>query len=223
MAHLEKNLVCFIIEFKIIRWKKRGILWIRKMIAIWPIYKSCRMLRFCILELMGDTQDSLFMIEHGAAYQPFIFDNGEYYRLFTSMFLHFGADHLMNNMLVLGVTGFRLENMLGSVRFAVLYLGSGLCSSLFSLYEKLGSTDLSVTAGASGSVFGVVGGLLAWVLCNRGKAGGLTAKGLLGMAALSLYFGFTSSGVDNWGHIGGLIGGFSLGCIYGIASKIRNH
>ncbi|MCI8634659.1 MAG: rhomboid family intramembrane serine protease [Eubacterium sp.] len=196
---------------------------LQKLPYVTILFIAANVIIWLILELMGDTQDSLFMIEHGAAYQPFIFDNGEYYRLFTSMFLHFGADHLMNNMLVLGVTGFRLENMLGSVRFAVLYLGSGLCSSLFSLYEKLGSTDLSVTAGASGAVFGVVGGLLAWVLCNRGKAGGLTAKGLLGMAALSLYFGFTSSGVDNWGHIGGLIGGFSLGCIYGIASKIRNH
>ena len=176
---------------------------LQKLPYVTILFIAANVIIWLILELMGDTQDSLFMIEHGAAYQPFIFDNGEYYRLFTSMFLHFGADHLMNNMLVLGVTG--------------------LCSSLFSLYEKLGSTDLSVTAGASGAVFGVVGGLLAWVLCNRGKAGGLTAKGLLGMAALSLYFGFTSSGVDNWGHIGGLIGGFSLGCIYGIASKIRNH
>ena len=178
---------------------------------------------FFALTLQGMTEDGTFLLEHGAMFVPKVVEDGEYYRLFTSMFLHFGFDHLMNNMLVLGVTGFRLENMLGSVRFAVLYLGSGLCSSLFSLYEKLGSTDLSVTAGASGAVFGVVGGLLAWALCNRGKAGGLTAKGLLGMAALSLYFGFTSSGVDNWGHIGGLIGGFSLGCIYGIASKIRNH
>ena len=83
-------------------------------------------LNVCIwiyLEWIGDTLDSEFMIRHGASYAPFIEENGEYWRLFTCMFLHFGADHLINNMLLLGVCGYRLEYVMGSVCF-----GSKNCS-----------------------------------------------------------------------------------------------
>ena len=69
------------------------------------LFIIANILIWLILEIMGDTQDSYFMIEHGAAYEPLIHAGGEFYRLFTCMFLHFGADHLMNNMLVLGVAG----------------------------------------------------------------------------------------------------------------------
>lgn len=175
-----------------------------------------------ILELMGDTQDSYFMIAHGAAYEPLITKGGEFYRLFTCMFLHFGADHLMNNMLVLGVTGMRLESVLGSVRFAALYLCAGLGGSLLSLYHELGSGQPAVSAGASGAVFGVIGALLAWAVWHKGKVGTLTAKGLLGMAALSLYYGFSTSGVDNWGHIGGMAGGIALGSVFAVSSIIAD-
>ena len=99
-----------------------------------------------ILELIGDTQDALFMLEHGASYLPYIVEQGEYWRLVSSMFLHFGADHLMNNMLILGVTGYRLEKVLGSVRFGFLYLGSGLCAGLLSMYKEFGASEHAVFA-----------------------------------------------------------------------------
>ena len=187
------------------------------------LFIIANILIWLILEIMGDTQDSYFMIEHGAAYEPLIHAGGEFYRLFTCMFLHFGADHLMNNMLVLGVAGMRLEGVLGSVRFAVLYLCAGLCGSLLSLYAEWGAAEHAVSAGASGAVFGVIGGLLAWAVWHRGKIGNLTARGLLGMAAFSLYYGFTTTGVDNWRHIGGIAGGVLIGSIFALASKICKH
>ncbi len=172
-----------------------------------------------VLELLGDTQSAGFLAEHGAVYVSAVAYGKEYYRLVTCMFLHFGAEHLMNNMLLLGVIGNRLESVLGSVCFGFLYLLSGLCGSLLSFYMDLDETDLVVSAGASGAVFGIIGGLLAYALLNKGKVEGLTAKGIFGMAALSLYFGFSASGVDNWGHSGGILGGFLLGCILTILRK----
>ncbi len=172
------------------------------------------------MEITGDTQDVWFMLEHGAAYTPAIMAGGEAWRLFTSMFLHFGADHLVNNMLILGLMGLRLEHTLGSVRFALLYLFSGLCGNLLSLYQELAAEDFAVSAGASGAVFGVIGGLIAWAVFHRGRVEGLTTRGLFGMAALSLYYGFSTAGVDNWGHIGGILGGFLLGSIFSIISKV---
>ena len=172
------------------------------------------------MEITGDTQDVWFMFEHGASYTPAIMESKEQWRLFTSMFLHFGAEHLINNMLILGLMGLRLENTLGSIRFAILYLGSGLCGNLLSLYQELLTDDFAVSAGASGAVFGVIGGLIAWAVFHKGRVEGLTTKGLFGMAALSLYYGFSTAGVDNWGHIGGMIGGILLGSVFAICSKI---
>ena len=166
-----------------------------------------------VLEWMGDTQDSQFILGHGAAYLPLIVEEGEWWRLLLCMFLHFGADHLVNNMLMLGIMGMRLECVLGSVRFGILYLLSGLCGSMLSLYEEMHMAEYAVSAGASGAVFGVVGGLLACAVLNKGKIEGLTVRGLLFMAALSLYYGFSTAGVDNAGHIGGLLGGILLGII----------
>lgn len=171
------------------------------------------------MEVIGDTQDVRFMMAYGAAYTPAIVEGGERFRLLTSMFLHFGADHLVNNMLILGLMGLRLEHTLGSVRFLILYLASGMCGNLLSLFQETATGEFAVSAGASGAVFGVIGGLIAWAVFHRGRVEGLTTKGLLGMAALSLYYGFSTAGVDNWGHIGGILGGFLLGGIYSICSK----
>lgn len=101
----------------------------------------------------------------------------------------------------------------------MLYILSGLCGSFLSLYQEVRTGEFAVSAGASGAVFGIVGALIAWALWHKGKVEGLSVRGLLGMAALSLYYGFTSADVDNWGHIGGLLGGFLLGCIVSLISK----
>lgn len=187
------------------------------------LFMGINILVWLVLELAGDTTDSVYMLEHGAAYPPYILEYGEWWRLFSCMFLHFGAEHLVNNMLMLGVTGSRLEHVIGSIQFAILYLFSGVCGSFFSFYQEVRSMDPAVSAGASGAVFGIVGALIAWAVWNRGRVEGLTTKGLLGMAALSLYYGFSTAGVDNWGHIGGLAGGFLAGCIAAVFSKSRRY
>jgi rhomboid protease GluP len=70
------------------------------------------------------------------------------------------------------------------------------------------SGDYAVSAGASGAVFGIFGGLLWVVIRNKGKYADLNTKGILFMIVLCLYYGISTAGVDNWGHIGGLLTGF---------------
>ena len=77
---------------------------------------------FIAVELTGTSQDAWHVLNYGAAYTPYIVEKGEVYRLFTSMFLHFGIEHLVNNMLVLFVLGSRLEQVIGKIR---------LCLSIF--------------------------------------------------------------------------------------------
>ncbi len=192
----------------------------KKIPIVTVVLISLNILVWIVLEMIGDTGDGMFMLEHGAAFFPLIVYEREWWRLFTCMFLHFGSEHLCNNMLMLGLMGMRLEHVLGSVRFGILYILSGLAGSLLSMYQEMDVTDFSVSAGASGAVFGVVGGLIAWAILHKGKVEGLTTKGLLFMAALSLYYGFSAEGVDNWGHIGGLLLGLLLGCVFAIFSKV---
>ena len=105
---------------------------------------------FLVSDLTGYSQDVMHMLDLGAAYTPLITEGGEVYRLFTSMFLHFGIAHLLNNMLVLFVLGSRLERAAGKIRFLVIYLLGGVAGNVISLLLELDRGDYSVSAGASG-------------------------------------------------------------------------
>lgn len=166
---------------------------------------------WCILELIGDTQDAGTILKYGGIY-PGLFLEGEWYRLFTAMFLHFGAEHLANNMILLAAAGGRLEAAVGPIRYLIIYIGSGLAGNLLSFYISLQTGDYAVSAGASGAVFGMIGGLVWVAVRNKGKFEGLTTKGLLFMIALCMYYGITTAGIDNWAHAGGAVGGLLL-CI----------
>lgn len=165
---------------------------------------------FFILTMFGDTEDAVFMLQHGAMYEPNIIEGHEYYRIFTCLFLHFGITHLLNNMVLLGALGWNLELEIGKVRFVIIYFASGIIGNIVSLFYDLTLEQPAVSAGASGAIFGLMGALLYVVIANRGRLGRLSGRGMLVMVILSLYFGLTSTGVDNLAHIGGLVSGFML-------------
>lgn len=165
---------------------------------------------FFVLSLGGMTEDGLYMLEHGAVYAPYVIEYKEYYRLFTSMFLHFGFTHLMNNMVTLGVMGMNLEPVIGKVRFLIIYILSGLGGSLLSLLYEVRTEEYSISAGASGAIFGLTGALLCLAILNRGRIGNVTKQGMIFMIAVSLYLGFAEEGVDNLAHIGGLLTGIII-------------
>lgn len=166
---------------------------------------------WCMLELLGDTLDGGFIVKYGGMHPELVL-RGEWYRLFTAMFLHFGAEHLANNMILLAAVGGKLEAAVGPVRYLIIYCGSGLAGNMLSCYMMMRTGDIAVCAGASGAVFGMIGGLVWAAVRNKGKFEGLTTRGLLFMIALCLYYGITTAGVDNWAHVGGAFGGFFL-CI----------
>ena len=134
---------------------------------------------FLVLSFQGMTEDGIFMFHHGAMYVPSMLEEGEYYRLFTSMFLHFGFEHLMNNMFILGVIGWNLELEIGKWKYLAVYR-------------------------------------------NRGRIGNISSRGLAFMVLCSLYLGFTSKGVDNSAHIGGVISGILLAAILYHKKKYPN-
>ena len=189
---------------------------------------ALNVLAFLYLEIAGSSEDAYFMYTKGAMLAPAVLEGGQYYRLFTalcmhfengqwyriltSMFMHFGINHLINNMLVLFVMGEPLERALGHGRYLILYLTSGIGANIISMLLRE-PDSMVISAGASGAIFGVIGGLLYLVIANKGKMEDLSTRQLVIMIAFSLYFGYTSTGVDNTAHISGLIFGFLLGML----------
>lgn len=109
---------------------------------------------------------------------------------------------------MLGALGYNLEFETGRIKFLIIYFVSGLGGNVLSLYMNIRANESVVSAGASGAIFGLMGALVWVVIKNHGRVGRLTRRGILFMVILSLYFGLTSSGVNNAAHIGGLICGF---------------
>lgn len=168
---------------------------------------------FALFEIFGSTQDTDFLLEHGALSFPEVLSGHEYYRLFTYMFLHGGIEHLLNNMLILWFLGDNLEKQIGHIKYLILYFISGILAGLASMGYNSSIDRYAVCVGASGAIFGVVGALAVIVLVNRGRVENLTARKMLLFIVLSLYGGFTSQGVDNAAHIGGLLAGGLLGLL----------
>jgi membrane associated rhomboid family serine protease len=129
--------------------------------------------------------------------------HGDWWRLITAAFLHYGPFHIAMNMFSLYFAGSILEQMIGRWRFALLYLVAGLAGSAGAL---LLSKSYAQTAGASGAIFGVLGGLL--ILERRGNIA--TGGQVLGLIVLNLVITFAIPGISIGGHLGGLAAGTVL-------------
>jgi len=179
---------------------------------------------FMLTEAMGGSENVRVMLEMGAAYTPYIIEQEEYYRLFMSMFLHFGISHLFNNMLLLFLLGKMLENTVGKLRFLSIYVVGGVLANLVSLWGDLGldPTLMPVSAGASGAVFAIMGALLSILLLDRRRLPSLTIPRFVLMIFLALWQGFSGQNVNNMAHVAGLIAGFMLGLLLYREPKVRS-
>src|SRR4051794_39914127 len=139
--------------------------------------------------------------EQGALYGPLV-ATGDWWRVLTSPFLHYGPIHLALNMWGLYIAGTLLEHVIGHWRFALLYFASGIAGSAGALI----ATFESPTVGASGAIFGVFGALLVLERTRHISTGGQ----ILGIVVLNLVFTFAVPGISIGGHLGGLVAGMVL-------------
>jgi rhomboid protease GluP len=162
-------------------------------------------------ELAGGSTEGEVLVKFGANYGPLILQ-GQVWRLFTSMFLHIGPQHLAFNFIGLIAFGFEMERLYGRTRFIVIYLLSGLFGSLASFALR---GPMTYSAGASGAIFGIVGMQLAFFLFYRRRMGEFgrqqrnTALLLIGVSLLLGCSGLMPA--DNYAHLGGFLAGFTLG------------
>ena len=162
---------------------------------------------FFVVEALGSTEDLSDMLLFGASYTPLILGKAQYWRLVSSIFLHFGIMHLSNNMVGLYVIGDQVERAIGSFKFIIIYIIAGVGAYIISMFLRLKEEPV-VSAGASGAIFGLAGSMLAIALKNRNKNSDISIARIVLMIGLMIYYGFTSSGVDNIAHISGAVIGF---------------
>ncbi len=154
-----------------------------------------------LLQLAGGapvTGNGGWIFEHGALFGPLVAD-GEWWRLVTAAFLHYGFIHLGMNMLALWWFGPPLEAALGSSRFLLLYLAAGLAGSAGALV----TSPNAVTVGASGAIYGVFGAIL--VLERQGTY--VFGGSVIPLLVINFAFTLFIPGISKGGHIGGFIGG----------------
>jgi rhomboid protease GluP len=166
-----------------------------------------------LLQMAGVTINGVpindYILLLGAKDNTAIKFQGEYYRLITAMFLHGGWLHIAVNAYALYLLGVQAERIYGTSRFLAVYFIAGLAGSIASY--AFTPTD---SVGASGAIFGLIGGLAAFYYLSRGLLGDISRQqlgSLITMAMINLFIGFSVAIVDNMAHIGGLMGGALAG------------
>ncbi len=175
-----------------------------------PIIINLNLLVFILMAINGVSlfsPDSESLLKWGANFRPMTLD-GEWWRLITCCFLHIGFFHLLMNMYALFCISISLEPILGKARFASAYLLTGVTASVASLWWY----DLTISAGASGAVFGMYGVFLAMLTTNLIEKAERTSQ----LTSIVIFVGYNliyglKGGIDNAAHIGGLVCGVVIG------------
>ena len=187
----------------------------KKPLITYLIMAICFIL-FIAMYLFGDGSTSTRTLIDFGGNATIYTKNGEYYRLFTSIFLHAGIIHLACNMYSLYVIGPQVESFYGKIKYLLIFILSGISGSLLSTALS-GNNTLGV--GASGAIFGLLGSILYFGYHYRVYLGNVLKSQIIPLIILNLMIGFTFSGIDNFAHIGGLIGGIFASTAVGVPDK----
>ena len=152
--------------------------------------------------------DIITLIELGAKVNLLI-NEGQIFRFITSAFLHGGIIHIIFNMMALKIIGVQVEQVYGRKKYAVIYLASAIGSSALSYILS----PQSISVGASGAVFGLLGAMFMFGYKNRKNIGKEYMINIIQVIILNIAIGLTVPNIDNFGHIGGLIVGSLIAAV----------
>ena len=186
----------------------------KKPIITYGIMALCIVL-FMAMYLFGKGSSDIYTLLSFGANLDLLVKDGQIYRLFTCIFLHIGIWHLICNMYSLYMIGKEIESLYGKIKYLIIFIGSGICGSLLSITF----THNTVSAGASGAIFGLLGSLLYFGYYYRAYLGNSIKRSIIPVIVFNLVIGFMSTGIDNAAHIGGLVGGILLSMMVGVPGK----
>lgn len=187
-----------------------------KFFPLTSILLVANVVMFILLAANGGSTNPMTLLRYGALTNHELFSE-EWWRYFSSIFLHAGFSHLLFNSFALVVFAPPMERLLGSIRYGLLYLGSGVLGNVLALawYNSAGETTISV--GASGAIYGIYGAFLYVALFQRTMMDEASRKTLYTLLAFGIIFSFAMSGINWMAHLGGLLGGFF---IYGLLIRL---
>ena len=168
-----------------------------------------------LIPIIFNTYDSV--LNSFCLYGDYVRDYNEYYRLFTAGFLHANLLHLLVNCYSLYVIGSQLESFMGKIKYIIIYIFSLVLGSLMSI-----TFNSNPSIGASGAIFGLMGSLLYFGYHYRIYLGSTLKSQIVPLIIINLLFGAFMTGIDNFAHIGGLIGGFIITMALGVKFKSSN-
>ena len=189
----------------------------RELIKICPVtiaFVTVNILIFLICEIVGGSENTDVLLRMGAGRTSLILD-GQIWRLVTCTFLHIGIAHLINNMIVLVALGSWVEPVIGHLKYFILYMVGGLAGSIASALIDIWKQDMeTVSAGASGAVFALIGAYVVMVLRRKIRNQRLSLGRLAFGIVLAVLPGFYTPGVGVTAHVGGLLAGAFMGLFF---------
>ena len=188
----------------------------KKPVVTYIIIAICILL-YIIMEIFGNgSTNNITLLKFGANLDVLV-KNGEYYRLFTSIFLHIGIMHLLCNMYSQYIIGREVESLFGKVKYIIIFILSGIFGSILSI----AFSHNVISEGASGAIFGLLGALLYFGMHYRTYLGESLVRSIIPILIINLIIGFLSPGIDMAAHIGGFVGGILVSMMVGIPDKSK--
>lgn len=166
------------------------------------------------ISMKSDTSYENLLVLFGAKVNTLILE-GQYWRLFTPMFLHWDEIHLALNCYSLYIVGSQVERLFGHGKFAAIYFVAGVTGCIASFVFSI-----NISAGASGAIFGLLGAMLYFAVKRPSLLKGSFGANLITTLVINLAYGFMNKQIDNYGHLGGLVGGFlTTGVVYTVKEE----
>lgn len=171
---------------------------------------SIMIIYFILMTLNGGTTNTETLLKYGAMAPPFVVEFNEYYRFITSIFIHIGITHILFNGYALYIFGPQIERLMGPKKYLLFFLLTGIGGNL----ATFAFNYVSVSAGASGSLFGLLGAFLYLIHRHKEMITPEGRKSLLSMLGINLLLTFAVPSISVTAHLGGLIMGYLLSYVF---------
>ncbi len=158
--------------------------------------------------MSGGSEKIDVLLKCGASYAPYIFEDGQWYRIITSMFVHIGVEHIASNMICLIAVGQYVENYFGRTKYVIIYIVAGIIGNILSLMVDMKTGSFAVSAGASGAISGLIGTLIVLAIDPETRKIFPMYRVLMAIVLVMIP---SREGIDVAAHIGGLLGGIAVG------------
>ena len=165
---------------------------------------------FVVITLNGGTTDSKTLVKFGALFPPYISTYNQYYRLVTSIFIHIGVAHLFFNAYALYIFGTQIEKVMGPKKYILFFLITGIGGNIITYIFSFNT----ISAGASGSLFGILGAFLYLIRHHKNMITPEGRKSILSLLGLNLALTLLVPNISITAHFGGLIIGYIISFIF---------